>query len=807
MAYEANLYNPAEQSKDWLIEHFVVRTKVFGRIFEDVQTSTMEHPEQHYLIQAQRGMGKTTLLLRLKYEIEKTEELKNWLIPVFFNEESYDLTSLSNLWEKLLKYFDDYFNDGGNYYDATEKYVGSKDYEQKCFNLVTDILHKHKKKIVILFDNFGELFLNNLKEKEGHRFREILMTSPDIRIIAGSAVVLESNNDYKAPFFDFFKIINLEGLNKDETLDLIKKLQEKNNDPIDVEANKARIETLTILTGGVIRTIIMLYEILLTDKDGTALKDLNKILDRVTPLYKHRMEDLKPQQRRIMDVIAKNWDAMATKDIAKNIRDDGQPVPSKVISAQLQELEKNNLVEKRATSTKNNLYIVKERFFNIWYLMRHGDRTTQCKVKWLTRFLEMWYGGDSKGMDGFIREYLEKLKSGNYISSSALTVTNALLSSTFTNDINQALLLHATQSIVSEEEFIYLLKSDKRAFNEALVEIRRNKDEKAIETLEKIAPKDIDTIVALAICHIKLGQYQKAKTYLSGIINVTNDPIVLYSFGLSNYFLNETDVALPYLLKSINAYRREACFLIGDIYHRKGEYDLAESYFLICKEYGDIQALYRLSSIYFYNKKDAEKAINAVKNILELDPKDWEAWRLLGGIYPSANKSLPDVAKVINKSIELNPSKENKNIAFTMLLMAHIHYRKEKVNALKLAEYLLLNSSNNEIATSFVFIWNNAFDIGLKILTGIINSKLAYENDALNDVFILLMSKNQCNSVLKIFNENAIDLKEKLKPTYYALMQLLKNDYPDEHIKMGKELEEPVKDILNAVKQFVNIYA
>jgi predicted AAA+ superfamily ATPase len=155
MSYEAKLYNPAAQPEDWLIEHFVVRTKVFGRIFEDVKTSTMQHPEQHYLIQGQRGMGKTTLLLRLKYEIERTEQIKDWLVPVFFNEESYDLNSLSNLWEKLLKYFDEYFNDGGNYYDATEKYVGSKDYEQKCFELVTDILKQHKKKIVILFDNFA----------------------------------------------------------------------------------------------------------------------------------------------------------------------------------------------------------------------------------------------------------------------------------------------------------------------------------------------------------------------------------------------------------------------------------------------------------------------------------------------------------------------------------------------------------------------------------------------------------------------------------------------------------------------------
>ena len=87
MNIENKIYNPAAQPKQWLIEHFVVRTKVFEKIFKDIQTGKMKYPEQHYLIQGQRGMGKTTLLLRLKYEIENTSELNSWLIPIFCNEE------------------------------------------------------------------------------------------------------------------------------------------------------------------------------------------------------------------------------------------------------------------------------------------------------------------------------------------------------------------------------------------------------------------------------------------------------------------------------------------------------------------------------------------------------------------------------------------------------------------------------------------------------------------------------------------------------------------------------------------------
>ena len=58
----------------------------------------MEHPEQHFLIEGQRGTGKTTLLLRLSYEVENDAALNTWLIPVVLKEEVYyRVTHLFNL--------------------------------------------------------------------------------------------------------------------------------------------------------------------------------------------------------------------------------------------------------------------------------------------------------------------------------------------------------------------------------------------------------------------------------------------------------------------------------------------------------------------------------------------------------------------------------------------------------------------------------------------------------------------------------------------------------------------------------------
>ena len=809
MEFEPKLYNPAAQPEEWLIEHFVVRTKVFERIFDDLKTGDMKHPEQHYLVQGQRGMGKTTLLLRLKYEVERTAGLKEWLMPIFFTEESYDLTSLAALWEKLLKYFDDHLPDGGGYYRETDKYMDRDDYEQLCFDLVLRILRQHKKKIVILFDNFGELFLDNLDEKESHRFREILMTCAEIRIIAASAVVLESHNDYSEPFFDFFKIINLKGLNKTETVELINKLQEKSNADLNVTANKARIETLAVLTGGVIRTIMMLYEILLNDQDGSALKDLERILDKVTPLYKHRMEDLKPQQRRIMDVIAKNWDAMSAREISENIRENGKQVPSKIISAQLQELEKNNLVEKIKTSTKNNLYIVQERFFNIWYLMRHGDKTAQCKVKWLTRFLEMWYWEENQGMDGFANEYIRKLQTGKFIPSSALTITNALLSSKKISPVSQALVLYATENIVSEEQSGYLPKISTDQVSKALELVSSHDFEGAISILENTTPKSVQILQISGVCFALLEQHEEAIRYLYMIPEKEMDEFSFLMLGKSYFMTGAYDSALKYLQFSLPSMEEYSSLLLGDIYRHFSDYKQALKHYETSWKYHNRDALFRIADVNFVDLGNFEEVIHVLSVGLIVYPQDVKLLSLLGTAYAASNRPVEVTENIMYQLIKLRSEPKDR------YFLAKVYFQKnvQKEKSLEIIEGLIKTEDSYNFTSVLVLVWNNRVTHAIEILYKLLDSYKENTNGEferktrdLNMVLTLLLSKKQYHIVLNIFLKYK-ELKDKLKPTYYALMSLLKDEYTDEYLKMGKELEEPVKDILKTVEQYAIAYA
>ena len=70
MQHKPLLYNPAQKSKQQTIDEFVIRIKHFETLFNEIKAHNKTTPPQHYLIAGQRGMGKTTLLLRLKYAID-----------------------------------------------------------------------------------------------------------------------------------------------------------------------------------------------------------------------------------------------------------------------------------------------------------------------------------------------------------------------------------------------------------------------------------------------------------------------------------------------------------------------------------------------------------------------------------------------------------------------------------------------------------------------------------------------------------------------------------------------------------------
>lgn len=937
-----SIYNPNSLTKDEIKSSFVIRKKEFQRIFDAVKVDDMSKPGQHFVIQGQRGTGKTTLLLMLKYTIKDDAELNKWLIPVMFNEEQYNITKLYKLWESIARYLEEE-DESRNFYGLEEEmksHTEKEEYEPICFDILNNALEKRGKKLLLLIDNFGDM-VSKFKTKERQRLREILTANSNFKIIGGTAVTLIFQANYSHPFFEFFKIISLEGLTKDETIDLLRKFGEINKDADKINKllteKPEQVEALRLLTGGVPRTIALLYEIFVDSESGESFKDLEILIDRITPLYKDRLDDMPPSQQEIIDALALNWDAMTVKEIAAQTR-----MKSKEISVHINRMVKDNIVLKIDTTTKNYLYIIQERFLNIWYLMRYGNKKSENRVKWLTQFLECWLNEDE--IVGFGERFKSVMKTGAPYSKYVLYMTSAIAETkayAFGRDTliesAKAYLLKTDPALVAE-----LPKLDEDLFFEGGELFKNHKYKASIEKLSKIKNKTKEVYFNLGLCsqlinHIanaleyytlssNLGfsdsmcnlavlyaeeskDYQKAeKYYLMAVeqddTSAMYDLAILYESQYKDYVkaekyylmavkkgdvsamynlalmyknkFNNFESAEKYYLLAIEQGYVRAMFNLAYMYENDcKDFKMAEKYYLMAIEKSDSSAMYNLALIYDNEYKDYRQAekyylmavekghASAVYNLALLydtefkDYKKAEKYYLMaieddniGGynnlaiLYDTVFKDYQKAEKYYLLAIEKDSVISMFNLG--LLYREHLNernksiglfekasdrgYTKAKINLIleyfkaginKSRTFELSNElMNNEKSLNqfeiilllhlICLLWNDKIEDVFKIITEEnveISRYFENYNVLLNDFLLILIAKKQIYFVYNIFRKNENDIVDKLKPIYYAVLYLLKDEFPDEHKKMGSELKPVVDDILKKIKEMEVKYA
>lgn len=764
------VYNPLNQSEEELLRNFVVREREFHTIFDDIKSSEMKHPEPHYIIQGQRGQGKTTLLLKLYYEIKKHKRLNLFVVPVIFNEEQYHMTSLFDLWSHAAEKLEEESSGFPGLSDVIEEVYDSEDAEMEAFKLLADALKREKKKLILLFDNLGQL-LDKLAKREWQRLREVLIDCAEIRIIGASAKVLEHTHDYSKPFYQLFRLVNLEGLTRKETETLLLKLGEhykQENVKEIVKQEPGRVESLRRLAGGVPRTMVLLFEIFVDHESGNAFHDLEMILDRVTPLYKHRMDDLSAPQQKIVDAIALNWDAAAAKEIAEKVR-----MESKAVSSYLKLLEKNRIIHKIRTTTKNHLYQVTERFFNIWYLMRYGRRRGKKRVQWLVHFLESWCC--ESDLSDRASKHLLALKKGRLYPQYALYFTEALAGTQISGELQHDLITHTREFLEKKDKSLLkeLSKSDLELYEEAGKYYEKGEFKLALQVLEKIHNKSGRILYGIAlIFHIGFKDFKKAEEYYLKAVEKSNpramnNLALLYENGFKN-------------IKK------------------------AEEYFLMAVEKGHPRAMYNLALLYEDEFKDIKKAEKYFLMAVEKDHLN--AMYNLALLYKNEFKDIKKAEEYYLMAVEKGDSG-----AMSALVRLYFKVKRNKTRALELIKEAVKKEEDvvNSHNLAVILLWNNEIEESLKLGNELMQDKEYVERytGGGNEYLLLLLAKKQYYAALKMFNENPFDLKERIKPMYYALMYFLQDDFPNEYKKMGEELKETVEEIIANVKQWEKDYA
>ncbi len=757
-------YNPNEMSEDEFLKRFVVRQEVFDEIFEALQSADYSVPNQHHILVGQRGQGKTTILRKLSIEIQKDKKLSKFLIPVQFTEEQYSMRGLCSLWESVAEHLED--NYAEMFEDALEKvemYEEDANYEMKCFSYLEKQLKHNDKKLVLFIDNIN-ILLESLKEQEQHHLREILLTSSSFIIVGGSTKMFEQQYEYSKPFYEFFNIILLEGLTFDESTALLKilgsKEQTKKIENI-IEHNPARIETLRRVTGGVPRTMVMLFDIFI-EENTNVFDDLMKVLDDVTPLYQERMNHIPKVLQNITHAIAINWDGMLTKEIAKKTK-----LESKAVSAQLKQLEKYNIVESISVG-KNKIYSIKERFFNIWYLMRFGKKKDRNRVEWLIRFLLAWYDKDE--LEQKAKYLISTCKTRSYSPEYILQYTEAL-SYAGIDDTLESELKKSSENYLAE--IGSSLKGDLSETNNALYKkviamYESNDVEKSIKILEKSGKKTNRIFYMLGYLYKKQKEYKKAEAYYLKAIESGNTGALL-NLGYLYIEQKEYKKAEACFLKAIESGETRALNNLGNLYSEQKEFKKAETYYLKAVESGEINPLNNLGVLYIKQKKY----------------KQAEAYFL--------------------KAIESGDT-----VAFDNLVKYYFQHAKEKEKALKYVQddYRNVQGYRNTYTLAVVELWSENFSHSYEKFLEWMGYDEAVNSEFDVSIYInLLIAKGQLYKAKEFLEMPEYQLKERYKPIWYALMTLMQDDFPHEVKKMGSELKGTVDEVLEEIERLKMKYA
>ncbi len=396
------LYNPDALSPERIKHTFVARQWLLDDLISILKKQPKSAGVQHVLIVAPRGMGKTTVFLMLGFAMEESPLRKKWQV-VRFREESYSVTDAGEFWMEAIRQLSLTVADRDLEAQRTRLATDCRatgELESAMVALLKDWARKHRTRLLLLVENFDEILSQIHSEEESSRLRNVLMNDGTVMLIASATSFFEETRGYDKPLYNFFKVYNLEALSQEQIEELLCRRAELdgNKDFREyLKANAGRVRALSHFTGGNPRLVLMLYAVLAGAKLVEVKTGLEKLLDEVTPYFKAKTEILPPQQRKILDQIARESartsEGQSPTAIAQAIR----MTPNQV-SSQLQRMAKAGYVRAVNVRGRTAYYTLSEPLFALWYQMRFG-REARERMQWLVEFLRAWYDNAELGTE------------------------------------------------------------------------------------------------------------------------------------------------------------------------------------------------------------------------------------------------------------------------------------------------------------------------------------------------------------------------------------------------------------------------
>ncbi len=639
---QLSIYNPQRLDDQTVELLFVIRKKFFDYLFEKIVSEEKNSIPQHYLIIAQRGMGKTTLLKRIEVELRKEVYFKNF-IPLLFPEEQYNVNSLAKFWLNSLDALADALEENkleveaknvDNFISTIVKLNDEEQQAQDAYQFLVKYSKTYGRRPVLLIDNMSLIF-DRLRKEDQHILRAMLMKNNAPILVGASVMDVIETSEYGFPFYDAFQKHYLNKLTYEELIELLKNLAvvtDSENIIPEINQEIARLKTIHQLTGGNPRTTVMLFKLIVKGFSKNINDDLEALLDEVTPIYKARFEELSEQLQIILDVIALNWEPIYLEQIRTITGFENNQ-----LSPQLKRLVEAGWIERITTHiTKSNAYQISERFFNIWFIMRRSSRRQKKELYSLSRFLESLYGDE-------LTNVAQMRLNGTYSGLNDLKY-NLALCDTLQESETKTKLQKKTYQHLSE-----LAQNDVTLLNDY---------DAPKEIVDEVFLKKINEYILL----INKLLYSEAEKVLQNILLMEKiDKKIIYT-ELGNLYqekLQKYPEAEQAYLKAIALDDKKAKTWnnLGNLYQFKlQKYPEAEQAYLKAIALDDKNALPLNKLGYLYQDK-LQKYPEAEQSYLKaiaLDDKNALPWNSLGYLYQEELQKYPEAEQAYLKAIALD---------------------------------------------------------------------------------------------------------------------------------------------------------
>jgi tetratricopeptide (TPR) repeat protein len=382
MASHILKYNPAFMTDEQLIASFAIRKTDLDLLLQTIRDNTADS-NQHVLVLGPRGMGKTTLVLRVVAEVRRDAELSGRWYPIVFSEESYSVDSVGAFWLEALFHLAIATNNQQLRETHAELLKESNDerLRDRALAQLLDFADSQKKRLLLIVENFNMLVGDQMSDAGAWELRHTLLNEPRLMLLATATTQPEEMSRQDKALYELLKPHELKTLTLDETVSLWAVQTGKSPSP-------NGIKPLHILTGGNPRLLSILSSFAATLSLREVMDNLLGLVDDHTDYFKSHIESLPATERRVYTTLADLWDPSTAQTVAQNTR-----LSINMASALLNRLVARGFVVIAAKEGRSKWYQVAERLYNVYYLLRRRG-SCEGRIQAVVRFMTSYYASD-----------------------------------------------------------------------------------------------------------------------------------------------------------------------------------------------------------------------------------------------------------------------------------------------------------------------------------------------------------------------------------------------------------------------------